>query len=65
LLSHFGNFLPENNMGPISRIMVGNKGHGFYLNNSLFISWLLSCLVEKKYFHGNMGTNKIEGAPLA
>jgi hypothetical protein len=34
-------------------------------NNSLFISSLLSHFVEKKNFHGNMGTDKIEGAPLA
>jgi hypothetical protein len=35
------------------------------LNNSLFVSSLFSHLVEKKYFHENMGTYKIEGAPLA
>jgi hypothetical protein len=27
-----------------------------YVNNSLFISSLLSHFIEKKYFHGNMGT---------
>jgi hypothetical protein len=36
-----------------------------YVNNSLFISSLLSHFVEKKYFHGNMGTYKIGGAPSA
>jgi hypothetical protein len=40
-----------------------------YINNPLFtyyilfISSLLSHFVEKKYFHGNMGTYKIGGAP--
>jgi hypothetical protein len=33
-----------------------------YINNSLFISWLL---VGKKYFHGNMGIYKIGKAPSA
>jgi hypothetical protein len=31
------------------------------VNNSLFISSLLSHFVEKKYFHGNMQTYKIWG----
>jgi hypothetical protein len=34
-------------------------------NNSLFISLLLSHFTENKYFHGNMRTYKIGGAPLA
>jgi hypothetical protein len=29
--------------------------------SSLFISWLLSHFVEKKHFHGNVGTYKIGG----
>jgi hypothetical protein len=36
-----------------------------YGNNSLFISSLLSCFIERKYFNGNMGTYKIGGAPSA
>jgi len=36
-----------------------------YVNNSVFISLLLSHFVEKKYFHGNTGTYKIGGAPAA
>jgi len=35
-----------------------------YVNNFLFIFGLLSHFVEKKYFHGNMGTYKIGGTPL-
>jgi hypothetical protein len=31
--------------------------------SSLFISWLLSHFVEKKHFHGNVGTYKIGGDP--
>jgi hypothetical protein len=48
-----------------------NMGTSLYINNSLFtyyvifISSLLSHFVEKKYFHGNMGTYKIGGAPPA
>jgi hypothetical protein len=34
-----------------------------YLNNSFFISLLLSHLVERKYFCGNMGTYKIGELP--
>jgi hypothetical protein len=34
-----------------------------YLNNSLSISLLLSHFIEKKYFHGNMGTYKIGDPP--
>jgi hypothetical protein len=33
-----------------------------YVNNSLFISLLLSHFVKKKYFHGSMGTYKIGGS---
>jgi hypothetical protein len=40
-------------------------GTSLYVNNSLFISSLPSPFVEKKYFHGNVGTYKIGGAPLA
>jgi hypothetical protein len=40
-----------------------HKQLSFYL--FLFISSLLSHFVEKKYFHGNMGTYKIGGAPPA
>jgi hypothetical protein len=36
-----------------------------YVNNSLFISLLLSHFVKKKYFHGSMGTYKIGGSPPA
>jgi hypothetical protein len=36
-----------------------------YGNNPHTISWVLSCFIEKKYFHGNVGTYKIGGAPLA
>jgi hypothetical protein len=36
-----------------------------YVNNSVFISLLLSHLIEKKYFHGNTGTYKTGGAPAA
>jgi hypothetical protein len=32
-------------------------------NNSLLMFSLLSHFIEKKYFHGNMGTYKIGGAP--
>jgi hypothetical protein len=39
--------------------------NSLYINNSLFISSLLSHFIETKYFHGNMGTYKIEGAPPA
>jgi hypothetical protein len=48
-----------------------STGTSLYINNSLFtyyvlfISSLLSHFVEKKYFHGNMGTDKIGGAPPA
>jgi len=35
------------------------------VNNSLFVSSLLSYFIEKKYFHGIMGTYKIGGDPLA
>jgi len=35
------------------------------INNSIFVSSLLSYFIEKKYFHGIMGTYKIGGAPLA
>jgi hypothetical protein len=38
-------------------------GTSTYINNSLFISSLLSHFVEKKYFHGNMGTYKIGELP--
>jgi hypothetical protein len=34
-----------------------------YLNNSLFISSCLSHFIKEKYFHGNMGTYTIGGAP--
>jgi len=34
-----------------------------YVNNLLFISSLLSHFIEKKYFHRNVGTYKIGGAP--
>jgi hypothetical protein len=34
-----------------------------YVNNSIFISSLLSHFLEKKYFHGNVGTYKIGGDP--
>jgi hypothetical protein len=30
-----------------------------YINNSLFISSLLSHFVKNKYFHGNVGTYRI------
>jgi hypothetical protein len=33
--------------------------------HSLFISLLLSCFVEKKYFLGNVGTYKIGELPLS
>jgi hypothetical protein len=36
-----------------------------YGNNPGTISYVLSCFIEKKYFHGNVGTYKIGGAPLA
>jgi hypothetical protein len=36
-----------------------------YVNNSFFVSSLLSYFIEKKYFHGIMGTYKIGGVPLA
>jgi len=36
-----------------------------YVNNSLLISLLLPHFVEMKYFHGNMTTYKIGGAPPA
>jgi len=42
-----------------------SMGTSPYVKNSLFISLLLSCFTEKKYFHGNMETYKIRGAPLA
>jgi hypothetical protein len=35
-----------------------------YVNNSVFISLPFSHFIEKKYFHGNMGTYKIGGVPL-
>jgi hypothetical protein len=38
-------------------------GTSAYINNSLSISSLLSHFVEKKYFHGNMGTYKIGELP--
>jgi hypothetical protein len=41
---------------------VGTSPH---INNSLFISWLFSCSIKKKYFHRNVGTYKIGGAPPA
>jgi len=28
------------------------------VDNSLFVSWLISRFVEKKYFYGNVGTYK-------
>jgi hypothetical protein len=31
----------------------------------LLVSSLLSKFIENKYFHGNVGTYKIEGAPKA
>jgi len=34
-----------------------------YLNNSLLIFSILSLFVEKKYFHGNLGTYKIGNVP--
>jgi hypothetical protein len=42
-----------------------STGTSTYVNNSLFISSLLSRFVKKKYFHGNMGTYKIGGASSA
>jgi len=36
-----------------------------YVNNSSFVSSLLSYFIEKKYFHGIMGTYKIGGVPPA
>jgi hypothetical protein len=35
------------------------------VSNSLFISSFLSHFIEKSYFHGNVGTYKIGGAPFA
>lgn len=35
-------------------LQVGSQGYN--LINSLSISVFLSCFIEKKYFHGNMGT---------
>jgi hypothetical protein len=35
-----------------------SRGTSPYVYNSLF-SLLLSCFLEKKYFHGNVGTYKI------
>jgi hypothetical protein len=32
-------------------------GTSLYVINSLFIAFLLPHLVEKKYFHGNVGTH--------
>jgi len=40
-------------------------GSSPYVNNSLFISLLLSCFVEKKYFLGNVGTYMKLGELLA
>jgi hypothetical protein len=34
-----------------------------FANNSLFVSWLLSHFVEKKYFCGNVGTYEIGELP--
>jgi hypothetical protein len=34
-------------------------------NPRIIFSWVLSCFIEKKYFHGKVGTYKIGGAPLA
>jgi hypothetical protein len=36
-----------------------------YINNSLFISSLLSWSIEKEYLHGKMGTYEVGGAPSA
>jgi hypothetical protein len=33
------------------------------INNSLLISSLFSCFIEKKYLHGNVGTYKIGEFP--
>jgi hypothetical protein len=41
-----------------------SMGTSPYVNNSLFISSLLSHFIEKKYFHGNMRIYNIGGAPL-
>ncbi len=40
-----------------------STGTSPYLNNSPFISSHLSHFIKQKYFHGNMGTNTIGGAP--
>jgi hypothetical protein len=41
-----------------------SMGTSPYVNNSVFISLPFSHFIEKKYFHGNMGTYKIGGVPL-
>jgi hypothetical protein len=40
-----------------------SMGNSPYINNSLFISSFFSHFLEKKYFHGNVGTYKIGGDP--
>jgi hypothetical protein len=40
-----------------------SMGTSPYLNNSLLIFSILSHFVEKKYFHGNLGTYKIGNVP--
>jgi hypothetical protein len=60
-------YSPEGGAQPRSQTSreCTSMGTSPYIKNSLFISLLLSCFTEKKYFHGNIKTYKIRGVPLA